>query len=66
MPRRIARVAGAVAGVLLLVGLINGVLFSAVLDMLDASYRQADALIPPDMQPPQAVDSPGSAQSLVA
>ncbi len=66
VPRRIARVAGAVAGVLLLVNLVNGVVFSAVLDMLDASYRQADALIPPDMQPPTVADSPGSAQSLVA
>ena len=66
VPRRIARVVGAVAGVVLLVGLVNGVIFSAILDALDASYRQADALIPPDEQPPQAQDSPGSAQSLVA
>ncbi|GAB3509146.1 alpha/beta hydrolase [Pseudoxanthomonas daejeonensis] len=66
VPRRIARVVGAIAGVLLLVGLVNGVIFSAILDMLDASYRQADSLIPPEMQAPQAPDSPGSAQSLVA
>lgn len=66
VPRRIANVVGAIAGVLLLVGLVNGVIVSSVLDMLDASYRQADALIPPDMPPPTAWDSPGSAQSLVA
>ncbi|WP_082112990.1 alpha/beta hydrolase [Pseudoxanthomonas suwonensis] len=66
IPRRIASVVGAIGGVLLLVGLVNGVIFSSILDMLDASYRQADALIPPDMPPPTAWDSPGSAQSLVA
>ena len=66
VPRRIARVAGAIGGVMLLFGLANGVVFAALLDMLDASYRQADALIPPDMPPPTAADSPGSAQSLVA
>ncbi|KAF1691609.1 alpha/beta hydrolase [Pseudoxanthomonas koreensis] len=66
VPRRIANVVGAIAGVLLLVGLVNGVIVSSILDMLDASYRQADALIPPDMPPPSAWDSPGSAQSLVA
>lgn len=65
VPRRIARVVGALAGVLLLVGLVNGVIFSAVLEALDASYRQADALIPPEEQPPQAQDSPGSTASLV-
>ncbi len=66
VPRRIANVVGAIAGVLLLVGLVNGVVLRSALDMLDASYRQADALIPPGMAPPQAADSPGSAQSLVA
>ena len=66
VPRRIANVVGAIAGVLLLVGLVNGVIVSSLLDALDASYRQADALIPPDMPAPTAWDSPGSAQSLVA
>ena len=66
LPRRIANVVGTIAGILLLVGLVNGVVVRSVLDTLDASYRQADALIPPDMAPPQAADSPGSAQSLVA
>ncbi len=66
VPRRIAHVVGAIAGVLLLVGLVNGVILSSLLDTLDASYRQADALIPPDMPPPTEWDSPGSAQSLVA
>ncbi len=66
IPRRIANVVGFVAGVLLLAGLVDGVVLRSVLDMLDASYRQADALIPPDMPPPTAWDSPGSAQSLVA
>ncbi len=66
IPRRIANVVGFVAGVLLLVGLVDGVVLRSVLDMLDASYRQADALIPPDLPPPTAWDSPGSAQSLVA
>ena len=66
VPRRIAHVVGAIAGVLLLVGLVNGVILSSLLDTLDASYRQADALIPPDIPPPTEWDSPGSAQSLVA
>ena len=66
VPRRIAHVIGAIGGVLLLAGLVNGVIVSSILDMLDASYRQADALIPPDMPPPTEWDSPGSVQSLVA
>ena len=66
VPRRIAHVAGFIAGVLLLVGLVNGVVVSSILDMLDESSRQRDALIPPDMPPPTAWDSPGSPQSLVA
>ena len=53
VPRRIAHVAGFIAGVLLLVGLVNGVVVSSILDMLDESYRQRDALIPPDMPPPR-------------
>ena len=66
VPRRIAHVVGFVAGVLLLVGLVNGVILGSILHMLDESYRQRDALIPPDMPPPTAWDSPGSPQSLVA
>lgn len=66
VPRRIANVVGVVSGTLLLVGLFNGVIVNTVLDALDASYRKADSLIPPEEQPPQEWDSPGSAQSLVA
>ena len=66
LPPRVASVLGTAAAVLLLVGLVNGVVVAAVLDFLDASYRKVDALVPPDMQAPQAWDSPGSAQSLVA
>jgi len=66
IPRRIAHVAGFIAGVLLLVGLVNGVILGSILEMLDESYRQRDALITPDMPPPTEWDSPGSAQSLVA
>ena len=47
-------------------GLVNGVIVSSILDMLDESYRQRDALITPDMPAPTEWDSPGSAQSLVA
>ena len=66
VPRRIAHVVGFIGGVLLLVGLVNGVIVSSILDMLDESYRQRDALIPPDMPAPTEWDSPGSPQSLVA
>ena len=66
VPRRIANVVGVVGGSLLLVGLVNGVIINSVLGVLDASYRRADSLIPPDQKAPEAWDSPGSAQSLVA
>ena len=66
VPRRIANVVGVVGGSLLLIGLVNGVIINSVLTVLDASYRRADSLIPPDQKPPQEWDSPGSAQSLVA
>ena len=66
VPRRIANVIGVVGGTLLLIGLVNGVIISSVLSVLDASYQRADSVIPPDQKPPTEWDSPGSAQSLVA
>jgi uncharacterized membrane protein len=66
VPRRVANVVGGVGAVLLVVGLVNGVIVRSVLDMLDASYRTADSLIPPDVLPPQQWDRSGSPQSLVA
>lgn len=66
VPRRIANVIGVIGGSLLLIGLVNGVIINSVMNVLDASYRKADSLIPPDDKPPQQWDSPGSPQSLVA
>ena len=66
VPRRIANVVGVIGGTLLLVGLVNGVIVSSLLTVLDASYRRADSVIRPDQKPPTEWDSPGSTQSLVA
>ena len=66
MPRRVANVLGVVGAALLLIGLIDGVIARWALRVLDSSYQQADALIPPDELPPKEGERTGSSQSLVA
>ncbi len=66
LPRRIANVLGVIVAVLLLTGLVNGVIVESVINMLDESYRRADALIPPEMEAPTNPLHTGSPASLVA
>ncbi len=66
LPRRLANVLGVIVAVLLLTGLVNGVIVESVINMLDESYRRADALIPPEMEAPVNPLHTGSPASLVA
>lgn len=65
-PRRVANVVGVALAVLLFWTLIDGVLTRVVLRTFDVSFQQLDALIEPEMDPPQAPGATGSAASLVA
>lgn len=66
LPRRLANTMGLLTAGLLLVLLANGLLFRVGLRALDSSYREADALIPPETAPPREPDGTGSPESLVA
>lgn len=66
LPRRVANLLGILGVVVLVLTLSNGLIVRVALHTIDASFRQADALIPPDTQPPQAWDSTGSPSSLIA
>jgi len=66
LPRRLANVLGITAAALLFLLVTNGVILRAALHLIDASFRQADALIPPDRQPPTIAGRTGNPSSLVA
>lgn len=66
LPRRVAHVLGVGAVVLLVIVLSNNVVLRVALRLIDSSFQQADALIPPDMAPPQETYRTGSPHSLVA
>jgi len=66
VPRRVANVVGAAVALGLFWTVANGVLFRVALHMLDASFRQADALIPPDSVAPVVATKTGSKASLIA
>src|SRR5262249_45247015 len=52
VPRRVANVVGAGVALLLFWSVANGVVFRVAIHMLDASFRRADALIPPESVAP--------------
>lgn len=65
MPRRAATVLGAtLAGVLIWV-LASGILARGLLPVLDASFRQYDALLEPEYPMPTRADRSGSKESLL-
>ena len=66
LPRRMAGVLGVSAVLALVIVLSNNVVLRIALQVIDSSFRQADALIPPDTAPPQEAYRTGSPQSLIA
>jgi len=66
VPPRVANVVGIAVAVLLFWSVANGVIFRAALHLADASLREADALIPPDREPPADPLKTGSPASLIA
>ncbi|HEY0502042.1 MAG TPA: alpha/beta-hydrolase family protein [Lysobacter sp.] len=65
-PRRVANLLGLLGVVVLVVALNNQVVLRIALHLIDSSFRQADALIPPDTPPPRERDRSGSPESLIA
>lgn len=66
LPRRVANVLGVAAVIAIVILLTNNLVLRVALRLIDSSFQQADALIPPDMAPPQETYRTGSAHSLVA
>ncbi|MBB1594617.1 alpha/beta-hydrolase family protein [Achromobacter sp. UMC46] len=66
VPRRVANVAGAAIAILIFWSLANNVLFRAALHVLDASFREYDALIEPARPQPVDPAKTGSPASLIA
>jgi len=66
LPRRVANVLGLACAALLFALVLDGVILRAALHLVDASFRQADALVPPDRQPPSLPGRTGNRTSLVA
>lgn len=66
VPRRVANVAGAAIAILIFWSLANNVFFRAALHVLDASFREYDALIEPERPQPADPAKTGSPASLIA
>ncbi|WP_282297351.1 alpha/beta-hydrolase family protein [Stenotrophomonas sp. PS02289] len=66
LPAPVAGLLGVGVAVVLFVFLANGVLLRGALHLADASFRQADALIPPEQQPPTTLNSTGGPGSWVS
>ncbi|MBS0124480.1 alpha/beta hydrolase [Thetidibacter halocola] len=66
VPRRVANLLGFFFAVAVFATLFNGVLFKGVLRLVDVSSRAADALVAPELAPPDGPERTGSAASLVA
>lgn len=65
LPPRVARGLGVAAAILLFAAFIDGVALRGVLRVIDSGARLADAVIPPDVDPPESAfvsGGPGSAQ----
>ncbi len=65
VPRRVATVIGVSAAVVLFLSLANGVLFRGAFHMLDASFRERDALLEPERPQPVEPTRTGGPGSLV-
>jgi uncharacterized membrane protein len=66
LPGRISDIIGVIAAVLLSWSIIDGLLFRTILRVADASYREMDKLIEPDIEQPTAPLKTGSSASLLA
>ena len=66
LPRRIANVIGMSVALILFWSIANGIFFRGALHLLDASFQEADALIPPDSEAPSVPLKTGSPASLIA
>jgi len=66
MPAPVARLLGIVVAAVLFFNIANGVLLRGALHAADASFRKADALMPPDATAPDRPGSSGGPGSLVA
>ena len=66
VPRRVANVTGAAIAILLFWSLANNVFFRAALHVLDASFREYDALMEPERPQPADATKTGSPASLIA
>ena len=66
MPRRVASVLGVSVVVVVVIVLSNSIVLRIALQVIDSSFRQADALIPPDTAPPRESYRTGGPQSLIA
>lgn len=65
MPAPVARLLGIVVAAVLFFNIANGVLLRGALHAADASFRKADALIPPDATAPTRPGATGGPGSLV-
>lgn len=66
VPRRVAKVVGAVLAVALFWSLFNGVIFEAGLRLADSTFRELDQRIEADSRPPADPLKTGSAASLIS
>ncbi len=66
LPPRLANLVGLSIALVLFAALVDGLLLKSALRMADSTAQVADALIPPDVQPPEDPRKSGSAASLVA
>ncbi|CAB3732161.1 membrane protein [Achromobacter piechaudii] len=66
VPRRVANVTGAAIAILIFWSLANNVFFRAALHVLDASFREYDALLEPERPRPTASNKTGGPDSLIA
>lgn len=66
VPRRVANVTGAAIAVLIFWSLANNVFFRAALHVLDASFREYDALLEPERPQPSDGAKTGGPGSLIA
>lgn len=66
LPKRVSHIIGIIAALALFSSVINGLLFRVTLRVADASYREFDKLIEPEIGPPTDPLKTGSSASLLA
>ncbi len=66
LPQRLANLLGLVMVVTLVVVVGNRLLVRAAMELIDSSFRQADAMIPPDQAPPRERYRTGGPGSFIA